>query len=207
MAKKKKTVKTDPKMWRALEKACEIFRSIWVTQRMRKGLSNYRTHNASTKVDYLIDFELMIRKLYPEPQGRASFWRYIWSKPIQGEDGKVYKQGSEAFAVRVGSECIQRHIGPEYFRHVIRTGAKDKSAVKDDLQKLEGIVQRYNRLRREYQLKHGKHEPEPDCFQEIQEPETETETEETHIESYESTEGTEKPPSLDDPFANQREEA
>ena len=145
---KKKTVKTDPKMWKALEKTAETFRTIFITQKMRVGLNNYRAHGASTQVDFLADFVLMIRKLYPLAESRRSFWMWLFSKPIT-VDGKEFKRGSEAFAVRVGSEIIKRHLVPsEYFRTVIRTKSTDFSKSHDDtISKLESVVSRYNRLR------------------------------------------------------------
>jgi len=212
MSKSKKVKKTDPKMWRALEKAVEAFRTIWIRQKMRDHLNNYRAHGATTQIDFLADFELMIRKLYPEPKGRAAFWMYLWSQPKKGEDGKEYKIGSEQFAVRVGNEIIKRHLIPsEYFRSIKRASG-DKSAVRDDtLPRLESICARYERLKREWQAKHKKTEPLPDCFQE----QTETETEDSGInESQTNTDEStrfEEPviedalASVDDPFANQQE--
>lgn len=175
---KKKIKKTDPKQWRALEKTSETFRQIFITQKMKQGLNNYRAHGASTQVDFLADFELAIRKCYPEPKGRRAFWMWLFAPKKKVED-KEFKVGTEQFAVRVGGEIIKRHLVPsEYFRTVIRSSPRDKSAVRDDtLPKLESIVARYNRLRREYQLKHGTANP-PDCYQETP---AETETQDSGI--------------------------
>ena len=185
--KPKKKVKPAPKnataAWKALTSCSDLFRELWLTQRMRKPLHMSREHrgyaNGSTpsQIDYLVDYELTIRACYPDPGKRKKFWAWLWSPAIyNSESNAVYRKGQENFAQRVGTELMARGLYPiggvgGYFTPICRVDSKDHSKIIIDRPRMLSVVAKYESLRKSWEEKYGR-TPVANAPEDIETPET-----------------------------------
>lgn len=102
--------KSRARTWKTLLSSCEIFRELWMAQRMRSPIrmSNklHGGHGGISQADFLCDFKSAVRAALPSSVKRYDFYKWLFIST---------EVGTEDWAYSVGHVFVQRGIDRSYF--------------------------------------------------------------------------------------------